>query len=205
MNRNQPSPPLITLGDDSTVGTYLLRMRVSRQLRLRFGRFRGGAFIDVPEGECIYVGSALGKPGSPALARRLVRHASRSGDRPPHDLRAVMMARFPQMGLCASDLDLRPRHGKRLFWNVDYLLEDLDVSLTQVMILRGRQRLEPRIGRLLTEDPCTFLLAPGLGANDVPGQSHLLGVRADEEWWNQLVRRLVQLTTGKDEAFAEGD
>lgn len=74
-------------------GAYLLRIALPADLALAFGRFRRGSPISLPSGEYIYVGSAMGRHGWP-LAARLLRHATRSGDRPPHALRAALVAHF---------------------------------------------------------------------------------------------------------------
>ncbi len=172
-------------GEGATGGAYLLRLTVRRPLRVVFGRFRGGRPVPVPAGECLYVGSAMG-----GLGRRLVRHATRTGDRPPHAIRAEMLARFPAAGL--GD-DLLPRRGKSLRWHVDYLLDETAVVLRAVLLLRSPRRLEKPLAHLLQTDPHTFPLAPGLGAGDSPGSTHLLGVRAPETWWASLPERLNTL------------
>jgi Uri superfamily endonuclease len=107
------------LGDDSQGGSYLLRIRVEEQLQLTFGRFQKGKPVAVPAGEYLYVGSALADRGATSLARRLVRHATRSGQRGSHPIRDQMLDRFAAIGLGRGGL--RPRRGKKLFWHVDYI------------------------------------------------------------------------------------
>ena len=166
-------------------GAYLLRLTVRRPLQVVFGRFRGGRPVAVPAGECLYVGSAMR-----GLGRRLVRHATRTGGRPPHPIRAEMLARFPAAGLGE---DLLPRRGKSLRWHVDYLLDDPAVVLRAALVLRSARRLEASLAGFLQADPHTFPLAPGLGAGDSPGNTHLLGVRAPEAWWASLPETLTAL------------
>ncbi len=175
--------PITILGDDSFGGAYLLRMKVGEDTAVRFGRFRGGKSIVVPAGECVYVGSAM-----KGLGRRLVRHASRmSGEH--HSIRAEMLRELVAAGLLRGRE--RPFPPKRLHWNVDYLLELDTVTLTHVIVLRSWERLETAVARYLAQQPQTFIIEPGLGANDAPGDTHLLGVQADEAWWLALPYRAI--------------
>lgn len=182
---------VIILGHAHSGGTYILRLAVRQTITLALGRFKGGKPIAFPAGEYLYVGSALGK-GSAGLARRLVRHASRTGQRPPHPIRAHLIACFSPTNPAA----LLPPTGKRLRWHIDYLLDQPAVDLLGVLAIGSGARLENPLGRWLLADPATFIVEPGLGASDDPGGTHLLGVRAGDGWWAQLPRRL-------DDAFAE--
>jgi len=179
--------PLTVFGDTVQSGVYILRIVVSRPLRLAFGQFKGGQRIVVPAGEMVYVGSALAERGATSLARRLIRHATRAGGRPPHPIRAVMLAYFPSIGLACGNLLLRTE--KRLHWNVDYLLNQPAVTLTHVIAVRTQKRLEPALARLLADDPRTFIIEKGLGAADARGATHLLAVKEGDALW-----RSVQLT-----------
>jgi Uri superfamily endonuclease len=185
-----PSSPIVILGEHSQAGSYLLRIRVREELRLAFGRFKKGKVIPVPAGEYLYVGSALAQKGGVSLGRRLVRHATRTGDREPHALRAHMLALFPSLGLGTGDL--LPRNGKRLHWNVDYLLDHEAAELAGVFVLRRGERLERELGQFLEQEPCTRIIERGLGANDVAGNTHLLRVEAEEAWWRRLPERLME-------------
>lgn len=184
--------PLITiLGDDAQGGSYILRLNIAEPLSLKFGRFKKGKLIDVPAGECLYVGSALGQRGAMSLGRRLVRHATRSGQQAPHPLRAHLLETFAAIGLGSGNL--LPKQEKKCFWNVDHLLDQPSVDLSHVIAIRSQVRLEAQLGRLLENDPYTYILEKGLGANDVSGNTHLLGVRADEAWWASLPGRITPL------------
>lgn len=77
-------PNIFLIGKDSQAGTYVLRIRLKEDTELKFGRFKKGKLISLPAGDYTYVGSALSEKGATSLARRLVRHATRSGDKPPH-------------------------------------------------------------------------------------------------------------------------
>lgn len=178
------------IGEESQGGTYVLRIRVREDLAMSFGRFRKGKIIHVPAGDCLYIGSALAKKGGVSLGRRLVRHASRTGDRPPHRIREVLTARFAEVGL--GDGDLRPLKGKHLHWNVDHLLDREEAELVRVYAIRSQTRLERAIGEMLLADAHTHVLEKGLGANDLPGNTNILRVVADETWWDDLPRRLCQ-------------
>ena len=177
-------PSIVIIGDESQAGTYILRIRLKKDTTLRFGRFKKGKLISLPAGEYAYVGSALAEKGATTLARRLVRHATRSGDQHPHRIRETMLRRFAECGL--GNGNLLPRRGKTLHWNVDFLLDLSSAELVGVVAIRSRNRLEDRLAKQLEEDPHTGVIERGLGANDVPGNTHLLHVSATEGWWASL-------------------
>ncbi len=167
---------ILIFGNDAQSGSYILRLQVYSPLKVVFGRFKRGKRVAVPAGEYVYVGSAMGKKGPASLARRLLRHATRSGSKAPHPIRAVMLSRFKIIGLGRDEL--RPPNEKKLHWNVDYLLDHPAVTLSGALIFRSETRLEATLAKLLADDPATFVPEKGLGANDAPGQTHLLGLRA---------------------------
>ncbi len=76
--------------------------------------------------------------------------------------------------------NLQPPTQKRLHWHVDYLLEETAVTLSHILVIRSRARLETAVARRLNADPRTFAPAPGLGATDDAGSTHLLGIRESE-------------------------
>jgi Uri superfamily endonuclease len=176
-------PPITIVGDASLGGIYLLRIRVTEGIDVVFGRFKKGEPISVRRGEYVYVGSAL-----KGLGQRLVRHATRSGDLAPHPIRRLLIDRLPVAGLGKGNL--LPAKGKTVHWHVDYLLDQVHVLLTHVLILRSSEPLEADLGRIIEQDQCTYVLEKGLGAKDVPGNTHLLRVRADEAWWHTLPGKL---------------
>ena len=53
-------------------------------------------------------------------------------------------------------------------------------------------RLEAQLGQFIMRDATTSIIEPGLGANDVPGNTHILRVVADEVWWADLPDRLAR-------------
>lgn len=187
----QSARPFTFLGGASRGGTYLLRMEVAAPLRVRFGRFRQGQPLALPAGSYLYVGSALAQKGHASLARRLLRHATRSGERPFHPIRAQMVRLFPQVGL--ADAPLRPPPAKKLHWHVDYLLDETAVSLTHVIILRRPQPLETAVAQMLLADTAVTTPIPGLGAQDHPHATHLVRVPGDAAWQEALPARLLTL------------
>ena len=59
MARADATDPDITItGDDSQGGAYVLRIRLARDVSVRFGRFRKGEPIAMRAGTYLYVGSA---------------------------------------------------------------------------------------------------------------------------------------------------
>ena len=138
---------VLLLGEAGPGGAYVLRLAVAQPLAISFGRFAGGELIPIPAGAILYTGSALGQAGGAALARRLLRHATRSGAQPPHPIRTDIERAFAAAG--AAEAALRPPRQKRLHWHVDYLLEETAVDLTHVLVVRSRQPLEARLADLL--------------------------------------------------------
>ena len=179
------------LGDEVQSGAYLLRLYVKEEKRVRFGRFQGGRPILVPQGELLYIGSAMARKGSMTLARRLLRHATRCNAKRPQVIRRSMLESFKEVGLGTAELDA-PRH-KKLFWNIDYLLEEEVVELSHVLILRTRVEMEDRLAHFLTGEPNSSILAPGLGAHDKRGSTHILVTQELANWWQFLPQRLEVL------------
>ena len=177
-------PSILIIGDASQAGTYVLRIRLKKDTTLQFGRFKKGKLISLPAGDYVYVGSALSEKGATSLARRLIRHATRSGNKPPHTIREKMMTRFAECGL--GPPDLLPKRSKTLHWNVDFLLDLQSVKIVNILAIRSPERLENRIAKYLEHDPRTDIIEPGLGANDTPGSTHLLHLRADNISWALL-------------------
>ena len=178
-------PSIRIIGDNSQAGTYILRIRLKENTTLQFGRFKKGKLISLPAGDYTYVGSALSEKGATSLARRLVRHATRSRDKPSHAIREKMINQFAVCGL--GNGNLLPKQGKTLHWNVDFLLDLQSAEIVNIFAIRSPKRLENRIARWLEHDPHTDIIESGLGANDVPGATHLLRVREDKMWWTSFM------------------
>jgi len=191
--------PIVFAGSKAPSGAYVLRIRVVTDLWVRFGRYAGGAHIAVPAGAYAYVGSALALRGSTALAPRLLRHATRSGDQPPHAIRADLLAACERAGLPAAGLPRR----KKLFWNIDYLLDDLGVEIISVLAVRASQNLESYLARGLLAEPGVAPLAPRLGAHDSHDVAHLLRIPAQAGWWRQFVAQVTKAAqAAQDESCA---
>ncbi|MDE0467235.1 MAG: DUF123 domain-containing protein [Candidatus Poribacteria bacterium] len=174
-------PGIHIIGDESQAGTYVLRIRLKEDTTLQFGRFKKGKWISLLAGDYTYVGSALSEKGPTSLARRLIRHATRSRDKPPHIIREKMIHQFTECGLGSGNLLLR--QGKTLHWNVDFLLDLQSAEIVNIFAIRSPERLENRIAKWLERDPRTDIIEQGLGANDAPGTTHLLRLRSDDMGW----------------------
>ncbi len=187
------------LGGQQQGGVYLLHMAAAHPLCLSIGRFAGGRPVAFPAGDYLYVGSALAPRGATSLAGRLLRHATRSGGQPPHLLRQPMADAFAEAGLGSQLLGgarrLAPPQ-KHLFWHIDYLLDQPAVNLAHVFVMRTSASLERPLAQMLRDDPHTAIPAPGFGATDDPGASHLFGVVAGARWWATLAGRLRHLLDG---------
>lgn len=186
-------PSILIIGDDSQAGTYVLRIRLKEDTRLQFGRFKKGKPISLPAGDYTYVGSALSEKGATSLPRRLIRHATRSDDKPPHCIREKMISCFAACGL--GNGDLLPKHGKTLYWNIDFLLDSQSAEIVSIFAIRSPDRLENTIAKRLEYNSDTWIIEQGLGASDAPGSTHLLYVSADKIWWASLAAQLGNITS----------
>ena len=181
-------PSIVIIGNDSQAGTYLLRIHLKKNITLKFGRFKKGKLISLPTGDYVYIGSALSEKGATSLARRLIRHATRTGDKLPHPIREKMINRFIECSL--GPRDLLPKHGKTLHWNIDFLLDLQSAELVNIFAIRSAERLENRLAKRLEQDPHTEIIERGLGANDAPGATHLLCIRENRMWWASLTDKV---------------
>ncbi len=183
------NPSICIIGGDAQAGTYVLRIRLKEDTTLQFGRFKKGKWILLPAGDYTYVGSALSEKGATSLARRLIRHATRSSDKEPHIIRKKMIHQFAECGLGSGNL--LPRQEKTLHWNVDFLLDLQSAEIVNIFAIRSPERLESRIAKWFERDPRTDIIEQGLGANDAPSNTHLLRVRADSTWWASLINNTI--------------
>lgn len=171
-------------GDASQAGTYVIRIRIKNPTEIKFGGFKKGKLISLPAGDYTYVGSALSAKGSTSLARRLVRHATRSNDKPPHRIRKVMIKHFQACGL--GPPNPIPINGKKLFWNVDYMLDLECAEIINVIAIRSSMKLESTIGKYLELNSQSQIIEKGLGANDAPNHTYILRVNSDDKWWSSI-------------------
>ena len=181
-------PGVAILGGDVQGGIYVLRIRLAKDASVRFGRLRGGEPIPLPAGDYLYVGSARSSGNARSLARRLLRHATRTGRRRSHGIRRTLAVRLQAAGLIEKGDGVVRR--KCLRWHIDYLLDLYAAEISGVAAVRTDCDLERMIARKLAaypgmETPCT-----GLGASDDPGASHLLYARDDERMWERVVTEL---------------
>ena len=178
-------PSIVIIDNASQAGTYVLRIRLKKDTTLQFGQFKRGKLILLPAGDYVYVGSALSSKGATSLARRLIRHATRSGNKPSHTIRKEMITRFAKCSLGPYDPLLK--RGKTLHWNVDFLLDIQSAEIVNILAVRSPERLENRIAKCLERDPWTEIIEPGLGANDARGSTHLLRLRTNNISWTSMV------------------
>jgi Uri superfamily endonuclease len=194
-------------GDSFNSGAYILWLAAWRAVVLSFGRFRAGRVYELAAGSYAYVGSAMGARGATALAGRLLRHATRSGGRPPQAIRDELAQQLAAAGLRDGG-DPLPA-AKRLRWHIDYLLDESAVEITHITVARASARLEGELARWLAARPGVAPVAVGLGAGDAPGETHLLRLPGDldkviEEWYAEweramrLYRRPVTPTRPRD-------
>ncbi len=183
-------PKIFIIGKNSQAGTYVLRIRLKEDTKLQFGRFKKGKLISLPAGNYTYVGSALSEKGATSLARRLVRHATRSGDKPPHIIREGMLKQFRECDL--GPPDPLPKSGKKLFWNIDFMLDLELAEIINVIAIRSPKRLENTIAEFLEHDPDTQIIEKSLGANDAPRYTHVLRVSTSNTWWVSIAKNMQE-------------
>lgn len=183
--------PVCLLGDDHQSGAYALGIHLTEPLVLTFGRFQGGRPVALSQGCYVYIGSAMGQRGSSSLARRLLRHATRGGDRSPHPVRPALLASLRAAGLGPDPL--QPPTSKTLRWHIDYLLDHPAAALVAVLAVRSAQALERPLVDWIAHRPEAVPVAPGLGASDHPGHSHLFRVTAAGGLWQELAQAIAPL------------
>ena len=101
-----------------------------------------------------------------------------------------MVNQFHNCGL--GPPDPFPKNGKKLFWNVDFLLDLQLTEIVNVIAIRSPERLEYTLAELLERDTDTQIIEKGLGANDTPRNTHLLRVPTDETWWTSLADNIQE-------------
>ena len=181
-------------GTKYRMGSYILLIRVSRPFELAFGKFQQGKLFTIPEGDYIYIGSALGggKRGAP-LVRRLLRHASRSGNLAPHAIRTAMITLFQTKDFMETDaIELSE---KKLHWHIDYLLEHQEAEIDHIIIIRNPLRLEKKLSELLEPLPETVPIASGIGAQDSRNSTHLLRLTNRARIFEVLRKEIPGMTT----------
>ena len=171
-------------GNKYTMGSYILIIRISSSFQLAFGRFQRSRMFSIPEGDYLYIGSALGKTGNP-LARRLIRHTSRSKGKLPHKIQATLIKQFssdnaPPLNCCIDTT------AKKLHWHIDYLLEHKESEISHIVIIRHPEKMEHNLSEFLASLPQTSILAPRLGAQDTRNSTHILMLTDRQKILDQL-------------------
>ena len=182
---------IVVLGADHPCGCYVLRIHLTTSVHLNYGGFKKRRRFELHAGDYTYIGSAHSRRGASSLAHRLIRHATRSANQTPHRIRQQMIHHFHAIGLGSSDQ--LPRNTKRLRWNVDHLLDLTEAELLGFYLLRTQRNIEASLGKFIENDEHTIVFAKGLGANDIPGNTHILRVEATADWWSELGQRLALL------------
>ncbi len=163
------------LGTGGGRGAYLLHIRLRRCVEIRYRRWASPARF--PRGAYVYVGSAMGS-GASGLCARLLRHATRSHGPPQPVLPALLGA----LAAVCRGARVQPPARKTLHWHIDHLLEAADARLVAVTAVQADRPLEAWLAGLLAADPAARLPAPGFGASDAPGSTHLFQVPGGAAW-----------------------
>ena len=172
-------------GSKDPMGSYILFIRISSSFQLAFGRFQHSRLFTLPVGDYLYIGSALGSRGNP-LARRLIRHASRSKGVQPHEIQASLIQFFSEND-ASLNCTVEPT-AKKLHWHIDYLLEHLETEIAHIVIIQNPEKIEHKLSEFLASLHETSPLAPRLGAQDTRNSTHLLHVTD----WQKTLEQLSQ-------------
>ncbi len=185
-------------GSNERQGTYLLFISLSKPVRLAFGSFMKGKKLPLPAGYYLYLGSALGKgDNSFPLARRLIRHTSRSGNEKPHAIgKALRIAMLKNRIADEHALNIKQ---KKLHWHIDYLLQCPESSIFHIVIIRKAEKLEPALSRYLETNPNTSVFAQRLGAQDTKNSTHLLQCSDPNALLEQLLMDLPDIVSDDDD------
>jgi len=185
-------------GSNERQGTYLLFISLSKPVQLAFGRFMKGKKLLLPAGYYLYLGSALGKGDNAfPLARRLLRHTSRSGNRKPHAI-GKKLWRVLRKNRVAGDTAHCIRQ-KKLHWHIDYLLDRAESRIFHIVIIRSAEKLEAALSRYLDAHPKTSVLALRLGAQDTKNSTHLLQCTEPDALLEELRRDLPGIVSAGDD------
>jgi len=188
-------------GNKYRMGSYILLIRLSCSVKLAFGRFQCGTLITFPMGEYLYIGSALGKEestGSP-LARRVIRHASRSEEKKPHKIRPALLQLFSGNDV-AGNRNRAPSK-KKLRWHIDYLLDLPEAEITHIVIMRSPLKLEDKLSELLDSSNATSIVAPHLGAGDTRNSTHLLRITDQKQILDLLKQEIPEMLSSIEAGY----
>lgn len=192
---DEPFAPIMHVGAPGVQGGYLLRMRVDNSFWVTFGCFNRGRRTYIDSGVYLYLGSAVGFHGSASLPYRVMRHTLRSGNRTPHKIRKALFKYFIENNLV--DDGIEKFVSKRVHWHVDYLLDQVETELTNVLLLCSRSRVERLVYDLICEKDELEIIERGLGASDSRNLTHLWRLNETDLFWRLLIREL-------EDFFAQG-
>lgn len=174
-------PSIVVVGTGAWAGAYLLRIEVSTALCVRFGRFANGDAVALLPGAYLYIGSAQGKHGVPLL-NRVTRHLVRTPPRPPQPCWEEWSA-----FLAEQNASLQPPSPKRLHWHIDFLLDEPEAQVQQIILIPSPHPIERPLAQYIENLACTELPAVGLGASDHRGHTHLVRRPGTQAEWAALL------------------
>ncbi len=162
-------------GEPNTSGSYILIIKLSEEIEIKFGRFKKGKPFLLKPGNYFYIGSALRK----TLPSRLFRHTNRSNGKPAHSIQIELIQGLIEVGIYSKFPKIK---AKKLHWHIDYLLDNPNISVSQINIFFGDLNIEGKIGNYIQNLSVVEVISKGLGASDHSGNSHLLKI-LDVNWF----------------------
>ena len=175
------------------MGCYIISIHLGTGLKNSFGRYNHGDAVFLPAGGYLYVGSARGEKGSSSLGARLMRHATRTDPARPHAIREELLSQLQNAGITA-----KVPAKKQLHWHIDYLLDLPEAEINGMILLRTRQDREARLAEMLAALPQTSFPAPGLGASDHRGNTHLFYLQEQGDWPDRMTEISMGLLNPDD-------
>ncbi len=184
-----PQLPITVIGAGPWSGAYLLKIEVTAALAVSFGRFAQGRPVCVAPGSYLYIGSARSNNdlAAPLLAR-VTRHLQRTPPRPPQRLWAEW-----QVFVAQHQAHTRTPPPKRLHWHIDFLLDKRSAHVVQIVLIPAAQPMERWLAESMEALDCTAPLAPGLGASDHRGHTHLMRWQGTDAAWAAMRQDLAAL------------
>ena len=107
------------------------------------------------------------------------RHTSRSNESQSHKIQTSLLDFFDELEI----LYTRQPSPKKLFWNVDHLLNLSIAEIKKIIFIRNPKSLENTWSKYLETLPETVIFEKGLGANDSMGHTHLQFSKISDNQW----------------------
>lgn len=179
-----------SIGNYQFGGTYVLEIWIKDDVSVQFGRFKNGQKFHLSSGRYLYIGSAMTSHNRHALLQRLTRHATRTEQHPPLKIRKKLIIWAHQHNINEKNIILK--QNKKLHWHIDYVLNNLNVEINNIILIPSEKSYESMIAKsLLLSDSITVPIM-GLGATDKKKETHFLHI-SDTIAQKRLIDRIKEI------------